>query len=54
MAAGGTGAIAVQDELANIENLDTILCLFSFNADGDAVYNPTVLPTERGEVTVFE
>ena len=49
-----TEATAVRDALAATKNLDTILGQFSFNADGDAVYDPIVLVVENGEVKVFE
>ena len=52
--AGSTDAMAVRDALANIMDLDTILGQFSFNADGDAVYDPTVLIVENGELTIFD
>ena len=52
--AGSTEAVAVRDALANIMDLDTILGQFSFNADGDAVYDPTVLIVENGELTIFD
>ena len=52
--AQSTDAMAVRDALANITNLDTILGQFSFNADGDAVYDPSVLVIENGELVVFE
>ena len=52
--AGSTDAMAVRDALANIMDLDTILGQFSFNADGDAVYDPTVLTVTNGELTIFE
>ena len=35
-------------------DLDTILGEFSFNADGDAVYDPIVLIVENGKLKVFE
>ena len=54
MTAESTDSIAVRDALANISNLDTILGQFSFNADGDAVYDPIVLIVENGELEVFE
>ena len=41
--AGSTDPRAIRDKLAGIRNLDTILGRFSFNADGDAVYEPIVL-----------
>ena len=52
--AGSTDAMAVRDALANIMDLDTILGQFSFNADGDAIYDPTVLIVENGELTIFD
>ena len=52
--AQSTDSMAVRDALANIMNLDTILGQFSFNADGDAVYDPSVLVVENGELVVFE
>ena len=52
--ARSTEATAVRDALAATENLDTILGNFSFNADGDAVYDPIVLVVKNGEVEVFE
>ena len=52
--AGTTEATAVRDAMANIMNLDTILGQFSFNADGDAVYDPSVLVVENGELVLFE
>ena len=45
---------AIRDALANITDLDTILGQFSFNAVGDAVYNPVVLIVKNGEFQVFE
>ena len=52
--AQSTDAKAVRDALANITDLDTILGQFSFNADGDAVYDPNVLVVENGELAIFE
>ena len=45
---------AIRDALANITDLDTILGKFSFNAVGDAVYDPIVLIVKDGEFQVFE
>ena len=45
---------AIRDALANITDLDTILGKFSFNAVGDAVYDPIVLIVKNGEFQVFE
>ena len=52
--AQSTEATAVRDALANTVDLDTILGQFSFNADGDAVYDPTVLIVENGKLVLFE
>ena len=45
---------AIRDALANIEDLDTILGKFSFNTDGDAVYEPKTLIVKDGTLQVFE
>ena len=45
---------AIRDVLANITDFDTILGKFSFNAVGDAVYDPIVLIVQNGEFQVFE
>ena len=45
---------AIRDALANITDFDTILGKFSFNAVGDAVYDPIVLIVKNGEFQVFE
>ena len=45
---------AIRDALANITDFDTILGKFSFNAVGDAVYDPIVLVVKNGEFQVFE
>ena len=45
---------AIRDALAQIENLDTILGAFSFDANGDAVYDPVVLIVKDGKFEVFE
>ena len=45
---------AIRDALANITDLDTILGKFSFNAVGDAVYDPIVLIVKDGQFQVFE
>ena len=47
-------ATAVRDVMANITDLDTILGQFSFNADGDAVYDPNILIVENGEFVPLE
>ena len=52
--AQSTEATAVRDVMANIMDLDTILGQFSFNADGDAVYDPNILIVENGEFVPLE
>ena len=46
--------IAIRDALANVTDLDTILGTFSFDAVGDAVYDPVVLIVQNGELQIFE
>ena len=45
---------AIRDALANITDFDTVLGKFSFNAVGDAVYDPVVLIVKNGELHPFE
>ena len=52
--AQSTDATAIRDELANIENFDTVLGQFSFNAVGDAVYDLMVLIVQNGNFEFFE
>ena len=52
--AQSTDATAIRDALANITDLDTILGAFSFDAAGDAVYDPIVLIVKNGELQIFE
>ena len=52
--AQSTDAASIRDALANIRDLDTILGKFSFNADGDAVYDEKVLIVKDGELVLFE
>ena len=40
--------------LAQINEFDTILGKFSFNADGDAIYDPVTLIVKDGKLEVFE
>ncbi|MDE2887616.1 MAG: ABC transporter substrate-binding protein [Gemmatimonadota bacterium] len=51
---GSTDPGAIRDRLAGIRDLDTILGRFSFNADGDAVYDPVVLIARGGKFEIFE
>ena len=52
--APSTDAAAIRDALANIKDLDTIFGTFSFNADGDAVYDGKVLIVKDGKLVRFE
>ena len=45
---------AIRDALANTKDFDTVLGQFSFNAVGDAVYEPIVQIVENGEFQIFE
>lgn len=45
---------AIRDALANTKDFDTVLGAFSFNAVGDAVYDPVVLIVANGEFQIFE
>ena len=49
-----TDSTAIRDMLATAQNIDTILGTFSFDANGDAVYDPHVLTVRDGEFEVFE
>ena len=52
--AGSADAEAIRDAMANINNFDTVLGNFSFDADGDAVHDAILLTVENGEFKVFE
>ena len=52
--AASTDATAIRDALANIRDLDTVLGKFSFNADGDAVYEPKVMIVKDSMLQPFE
>ena len=52
--AQSTDAAAIRDALASIKDFDTILGKFSFNADGDAVYDEKVLIVKDGKLVRFE
>ncbi len=47
-------SISIRDALANTSNLDTIFGKFSFNADGDAVYEQKALIVKDGMLQPFE
>ncbi len=52
--AESTDAISIRDALTNIRDFDTVLGKFSFNADGDAVYEPKALIVQDGALQPFE
>ncbi|MDE3257775.1 MAG: ABC transporter substrate-binding protein [Gemmatimonadota bacterium] len=52
--AGSTDAGAIRDAMAGTRDLETVLGAFSFDASGDAVYDPVVLIVRDGELAVFE
>ena len=52
--ASSTDAVSIRDALSNIKDLDTIFGKFSFNTDGDAVYDTKVLIVKDGELVGFE
>ncbi|MYE87928.1 ABC transporter substrate-binding protein, partial [Candidatus Poribacteria bacterium] len=45
---------AIRDALANITDFDTVVGKFSFNAVGDAVYEPKILIVKDGELQIFD
>ena len=52
--AQSTDSEAIRDALANTMDLDTILGQFSFDAVGDAVYDPQILIVKDGTFAAFE
>ena len=52
--AQSTDAAAIRDALTNVKDFDTIFGSFSFDANGDAVYDTKVLTVKDGELVVFE
>ena len=52
--AQSTDATAIRDALANIRDFDTVFGEFSFDAVGDAVYDPKILIVENGKFEIFE
>ena len=51
--AQSTDSRAIRDALAKTRDLDTILGKFSFDANGDGVYNPVVLIVRNGKLEIF-
>ena len=52
--AGSTDSTAIRDALAQTMNFDTVLGQFSFDANGEANYDPIVLTVKDGQLTLFE
>ena len=52
--AQSTDSAAIRDALASIKDFDTIFGKFSFDANGDAVYNEKVLIVKDGKLVRFE
>ena len=52
--AESSDASAIRDALANISNFDTILGKFSFDENGDAVYDPKILIVKDGKLELFD
>ena len=52
--AQSTDSTAIRGALANISDFDTILGAFSFDAAGDAVYDPVVLIAQNSALQIFE
>ena len=44
---------AIRDALATVESLDTNLGLFSFDPNGEALYEPVVLIVKDGVLEIF-
>ena len=51
---GSMDASEIKRAMINTREVDTILGRFSFNPDGDAVYNPIVLKVRNGAFEVFK
>ena len=52
--AQSTDSEAIAAELAEIKDFDTILGKFSFDSNGDAIYDPVVLIVRNGKLEVFD
>ncbi len=52
--AQSTDPTAIRDALASITDFDTILGKFSFDAVGDAIYDPIALIVKNGKFQIFE
>ncbi|MCG9130185.1 ABC transporter substrate-binding protein [Candidatus Poribacteria bacterium] len=52
--AQSTDAVSIRDALASIKDFDTIFGKFSFDANGDAVYDTKILIVQDGKLVRFE
>lgn len=52
--AKSTDSTSIRDALANINEFDTIFGKFSFDPNGDAIYDPIVLIVKDGKLEIFE
>ena len=52
--AKSTDARAIRAAMAGIRDFNTVLGSFSFDADGDAIYDPIILVVRDGRLEVFE
>lgn len=52
--APATDAVSIRDALAALRDLDTVLGQFSFDPNGDAIYEPKVLIVRNGTLQPFE
>ena len=52
--ATSTDSIGIRNALAEIQEFDTILGKFSFDANGDPIYDPVVLVVKDGNLEVFK
>ena len=52
--AGATDSASIRDALAQTRNFPTILGDFSFDANGEAIYDPIVLIVKDGTLQLFE
>ena len=52
--AQSSDSAAIRDALTNITDFDTIFGKFSFNAVGDAVYDPKILIVVDGKLEIFD
>lgn len=52
--AQATDSESIRNALADIRDLDTVLGSFSFDVVGDALYDPTIITVENGEIKALE